>query len=108
MRRLARFGAGWIPWGDAMGGDMAAHIDQMREAVAGFDRDPSGLGVVGTLPIVRTDDGVDLAATMNAVPALVEAGVTDFRAHLPIPSDAAAAHDYLAEVVTAFRPAAGR
>ena len=108
MRRLARFGSGWIPWGDAMGGDMAAHIDQMREAVAGFDRDPSGLGVVGTLPIVRTDDGVDMAATMDGVPALAAAGVTDFRAHLPIPSDAAAAHDYLSGVVAAFRPAAGR
>ena len=108
MRRLARFGSGWIPWGDYMGGDMASHIDQMREAVAGFDRDPSGIGVVGTLPIVRTDDGVDLAATMDSVPALVEAGVTDFRAHLPIPSDAAEAHDYLSEVVAAFRPAAGR
>ena len=108
MRRLARFGSGWIPWGDAMAGDMESHIGQMREAVAGFDRDPSDLGVVGTLPIVRTDDGVDLAATMDSVPALVEAGVTDFRAHLPIPSDAAEAHDYLAEVVAAFRPAAGR
>ena len=108
MRRLARFGSGWIPWGDAMGGDMAAHIDQMREAVAGFDRDPSGIGVVGTLPIVRTDDGVDMAATMDGVPALAAAGVTDFRAHLPIPDDAAAAHDYLAGVVEAFRPAVGR
>ena len=108
MRRLARFGAGWIPWGDYMGGDMASHIDQMREAVSGFDRDPSGIGVVGTLPIVRTDDGVDLAGTMDSVPALVEAGVTDFRAHLPIPSDATEAHDYLSGVVAAFRPAAGR
>ncbi|WP_420618342.1 TIGR03619 family F420-dependent LLM class oxidoreductase [Candidatus Poriferisocius sp.] len=108
MRRLARFGSGWIPWGDAMAGDMESHIGQMREAVAGYDRDPSGLGVVGTLPIVRTDDGVDLAATMDSVPALVEAGVTDFRAHLPIPSDAAEAHDYLAQVVAAFRPAASR
>ena len=108
MRRLARFGSGWIPWGDAMAGDMAAHIDQMREAVAGLDRDPSDLGVVGTLPIERTDEGVDLAATMDSVPALVEAGVTDFRAHLPIPSDASEAHDYLSEVVAAFRPAAGR
>ena len=35
------------------------------------------------------------------------ASVTDFRAHLPIPSDPSAAHDYLAEVVTAFRLAAG-
>ena len=47
---------------------MACHTDQMREAVAGFDLAPSGLGVVGTLPIVRTDDGVDLTATMDAVP----------------------------------------
>ncbi len=108
MRRLARFGAGWIPWGDTMGGDMAANIAGMREAVAGFDRDPAGIGVVGTLPVVRTDDGVDLAATMDGVPPLVDAGVTDFRAHLPIPDDPAAAHDYLAPVVDAFRPATGR
>ena len=108
MRRLARFGAGWIPWGDDMGGDMAANIAQMRDMVAGYDRDPSGIGVVGTLPLVRTDDGIDLAATMDSVPALAEAGVTDFRAHLAIPSDPTAAHDYLAEVVTAFRPAVGR
>ena len=108
MRRLARFGAGWVPWGPDMGGDMAATIARMREAVAGFDRDPSDIGVVGTLPVVRTDDGVDLAATMEGVPALVDAGVTDFRAHLPIPDDPAAAHDYLADVVAAFRPAAGR
>ena len=91
-----------------MGGDMAANIAQMREMVAGYDRDPSDIGVVGTLPVVRTDDGIDLPATMDAVPALAAAGVTNFRSHLPIPSDPAAAHDYLAEVVTAFRPAAGR
>ena len=108
MRRLARFGSGWIPWGDDMGGNMAANIAQMRDMVSGFDRDPSDIGVVGTLPAVRTDDGIDLAATMEGVPALIEAGVTDFRAHLAIPSDPAAAHDYLAEVVSAFRPAAGR
>ncbi len=108
MRRVARFGAGWIPWGDAMGGDFAANIDRMREMVAGFDRDPSGIGVVGTLPVVRTDDGVDLAATMDRVPPLAAAGVTDFRANLPIPDDPSAAHHYLAEVVEAFRPAVGR
>ena len=107
MRRLARFGAGWIPWGDDMGGDMAANIAQMRDMVARYDRDPSGIGVVGALPVVRAGDGIDIAATMDGVGALAEAGVTDFRAHLAIPTDPAAAHDHLAEVVTAFRPAAG-
>ena len=52
-------------------------------------------------------NSIDLPSTMDGVPAIAAAGVTDFRAHLPIPSDTTAAHDYLAEAVTAFRPAAG-
>ena len=108
MRRLARFGAGWIPWGRAVSepDGLAAEIPQMREAVAAFGRDPLEIEVAGALPLVPGADGTPaIGPTMDRVPALVEAGVTDFRALLPIPRDVNAAEDYLAPWVQAFRAA---
>lgn len=101
MRRLATFGSGWIPWGPAIV-DIESAIPAMRAAVSEHGVDPSELGVVGTLPVVRTDDGVDLDATMAGVAPLVAAGVTDFRAYLPIPVGLDAATDYLGDVVARF------
>ena len=78
----------------------------MRAAVADRGREPGGIGVVGNLAAVRdSDKNVDLAQTMAPVPALREAGVTDFRIALPLPSGQEALTDYLGEVVTAFRSA---
>ena len=48
------------------------------------------------------------ARTMDARPPLVDIGVTDFRAALPIPEGLDAATDYLSTVVGAFRTAVGR
>ena len=108
VRRLARFGSGWIPWGPAAA-DVVTGISQMREALAAAGRDPAGIGVVGTLPVVKdSKGGIDLARTMEVVPALVAAGVTDFRAGIAIPTERAAAADLLGTVVPAFRAAAGR
>ena len=45
---------------------------------------------------------VDLARTMEQVPAQVAAGVTDFRTYLSLPGDRTAATDRLAELVQAF------
>ena len=108
MRRLARFGSGWIPWGpDAV--DLPSGIQKMRAAVEAEGRDPSGIGVVANLPIVTDDQGAfDAAATMAPVPDLVAAGATDFRAGVRIPRGATDAQDRLAEVVAAFRAAVGR
>jgi probable F420-dependent oxidoreductase len=104
VQRIARFGSGWIPWGDDAN-DLVTSIPRMRAEVAATGREAAGIGVAGTLPVVRHDDrSVDIAATMARVPPLVEAGVTDFRAHLPIP-EGDAAGEYLAEVVGAFRAA---
>jgi probable F420-dependent oxidoreductase len=102
MRRLARFGSGWIPWGpDAA--DPVAGIARMRAAVEALDRDPAELGVVGSLPTVIGDDGSpDVAATMAAVPALVEAGVTDFRSNFRLGDDPGQA-EQLAALVDGFR-----
>ena len=110
MRRLARFGSGWIPWGDAGGSNesLVEAIPRMREAVEKHGGDPAGIGVAGNLPLVARADGTfGMEETMDGVPALVEAGVTDFRALLPVPRDLAAAEDFLAGWVAAFRTATG-
>jgi probable F420-dependent oxidoreductase len=105
MDRLARYGSGWIPWGDDAA-DITGGIERMRAAVIERGRDPEDIGVVGTLVSVRdSDKNVDLAKTMAAVPALHQAGVTDFRIALAGPSGQAALTDYLGEVVAAFRSA---
>jgi probable F420-dependent oxidoreductase len=104
-RRLARFGCRWIPWGPAAR-DVVGSIVAMRAALEREGGDPSGLQVVGSLPMVKDATGViDLARTVEAVPALRAAGVTDFRAGVRIPEDASAALDLLAPLVAAFRSA---
>ncbi|TMK54510.1 MAG: TIGR03619 family F420-dependent LLM class oxidoreductase [Actinobacteria bacterium] len=105
VQRLARFGAGWIPWGDdAL--SLVSSIPRMRAAVEAAGRDPTGIQVAGTLPLARADDkSIDLAKTMAGLPPLVAAGVTDFRAPLPIPAGYDPAVAYLEDVVGAFRAA---
>ncbi|HEY2304223.1 MAG TPA: TIGR03619 family F420-dependent LLM class oxidoreductase [Acidimicrobiales bacterium] len=104
MDRLARYGSGWIPWGDDAA-DIVAGIAKMRAAVADKGRDPSGIGVVGTVRVVRDGDAIDLAQTMASTPGLRDAGVTDFRIALSVPERRDEATEYLAEVVAAFRAA---
>jgi probable F420-dependent oxidoreductase len=106
-RRLARFGAGWIPWGRSAG-DLASAIPEMRAAVEAAGRDPDELRVVGYLPVVRDDGGVDVKRSMEQVPPLVDVGITDVRAGLPIPHEQDAAIAYLSDAVSAFRSAVGR
>jgi hypothetical protein len=76
----------------------------VHEALAAAGRDTDGFQIAGRLPVVKSADGhLDLARSMQAVPALVEAGVTDFRAQLRLLDDQQAATDRLSEVVQAFR-----
>ena len=108
MRRLAKFGAGWIPWGKALGSaeDLLEEMPKMRDAVASHGRDPTEIQIAGAAPLVQGADGAPaIGPTMERVRALVEAGVTDVRATLPTPADRHAAEDYLAEWVAAFRAA---
>jgi len=87
---------------------LPASIAAMKDALADADHDPAGLQVAGAMRGVRGTDGrVDVAATMDAVPALATAGVTDFRPGIRIPDDPAAAEDLLDELVVAFRTAGG-
>jgi len=105
MERLARFGSGWIPWGDDAE-DIEQGIARMRAAVSELGRDPSDLGVVGNLMMVRDADGqVDMEATMTQAPAMVDAGVTDFRLYPMPPRDRSGATAQLTDLVSRFRAA---
>jgi probable F420-dependent oxidoreductase len=104
-RRLARFGSGWIPWGEDAA-DLPTSIPRMRDAVAAADGDADAIQVAGTLPTARREDrSIDLDATMERVHPLVEAGVTDFRAYVPVPSMYDAAVDYLRGIADVFHSA---
>lgn len=108
MRRIVRFGAGWIPWGeDAM--NPAAGIARIREALEAAGRSPQAFQVTSYLPLATRDDGsIDLDRTMATVPPMAEAGITDFRATLDLPPEHDAAVDLLAPLVESFRRAASR
>jgi probable F420-dependent oxidoreductase len=106
-RRLAEFGSAWIPWG-AAASDTAQGIRHMGELLAAHDRDIREFQVVGTLPVKRGSDGLDLEATMAPVDEMHQSGITDFRLWLRIPADRAEALDFVAPVVEAFRAASGR
>jgi probable F420-dependent oxidoreductase len=102
-RRLARFGCGWIPWGEDAD-DLVASIPRMRDAVAAAGGDGDAIQVAGALPAVRREDrSIDLDATMERVLPFADAGVTDFRAYLPVPSAYDEAVEYLRGITDAFR-----
>jgi probable F420-dependent oxidoreductase len=94
MRRLARFGAGWIPWG-ASATELPAQIRRMREAVAEHGRNPDDIGVVGSLGYQPFRDPNEMH---DAAAALVEAGATDLRVPARVPPGREAAVDYLREL----------
>lgn len=107
LRRLTRFGSGWIPWGDDAI-DPAPGIGRIREALESAGRD-TDIAVQGSLPMVRTDDGgVDLDATMAGVQPLVQAGITDFKAFVRLGGGHDQTIEDLAPLVQAFRAAVGR
>jgi len=105
IRRVARFGSGWIPWGpDRV--DVVTGIAKMREGLVKLGRDPSSLDVVGVLPLLTDQHGaVDLARTMDCVPGLAAAGVTDFRVNTTFPDDHAQTTDILSALAESFRVA---
>lgn len=105
MRRLARFGSGWNPWGPEQQA-VTPEIPRMREAVAALGRDPNEIAVLGHLPVVRDVHGQpQAAASMENVASMLAAGVTHVDVFLPIPGEYSAAEDYLTPWVEAFRKA---
>ena len=108
MRRLARFGTGWIPWGpDAA--DITSGIAKMRAAVSAEGRNPDDIEVVSSFAVVTRDDGsLDVEATMEPVPRLIETGVTDFRLGSGFNLRALDAEQRVRELVAGFHAVTGR
>jgi probable F420-dependent oxidoreductase len=105
LRRIVRFGAGWIPWGDDIARP-AEGVSRIAEVMAEAGRDMTGFQVQGRLAIRAGESGrLELDQAMETVPNLVAAGVTDFAVAAPVPAARAAATDVLGEIVSAFRAA---
>jgi len=112
VERTARFGSGWIPWGEALR-DPAGAVPRFRsELDRMIDRlrangettvlsEAAELGVVATVRVAQPVDGTEVGrvvehALRDVAPALA-AGVTDVRVTLP------AAGDWVPDVVSALR-----
>jgi probable F420-dependent oxidoreductase len=107
LRRLARFGSGWIPWGDDIK-DPAPGLARIAEVMAEQGRTMDGFRTQGNLMVRAGDDGkLELAKALEPVAAQVKAGITDFALTLPLPADQDGAAEVLAGVVEAFHEAAG-
>lgn len=104
LRRIARFGSGWIPWGEHAEAP-ERWLPRIHEALAAEGRDPDGFEVTAALPLVRDAGTLDWQATMAGVPARAEAGITDFRVRVRLEGDADAVEQQLAPAVAAFRAA---
>ena len=107
VRRLARYGARWIPWGKD-DGEMLESLPRMREALAKAGGDGDALQASGPLPAVWGANGLDIAQTMDKVPARVAAGQTDFMLPFAPSSDPAETEPKLRTIVEAFHAATGR
>jgi len=106
MDRLARFGTGWIPWGDDAA-DIAIGIVRMRREVAARGRAPADVQVMSRIPTVLDGTDVDLTATFAPAAGLHALGVTDFRVGMRIPPGQDDAEAFLSRAVAAFRAAVG-
>ena len=106
LRRVARFGSAWIPWGDDIA-NPAPGLARIAEVMAEAGRDMEGFRTQGNL-FVRADDNgrLQLEQALSAVPGQVAAGITDFGLTVPLPADREAATEVLAGVVSEFRAAA--
>lgn len=108
VRRVARFGSGWIPWGDDARRPLPG-VAALRQALEEEGRDPRALEVRGNLSVRRDENGqLRVEETMSRVPSLVAGGITDFRLHDPkLSAHPATAREQLAAVVAAFHEATG-
>ncbi len=104
-RRLSRFGTRWIPWGPAIA-NLKESVPAMKQAIADIGGDPSDLEVQGAAALVKNaDGGIDIDASVAAVPKQVADGVTDIRFAGSLPKEPRQATEQLSQLVSAFRDA---
>jgi probable F420-dependent oxidoreductase len=108
VRRLAQFGSGWSTWGLGPA-DFRDGIARMKDELATIGFAAHDLRVQGYMPVLRKADGsLDIERTMDAVPELASAGLTDLIARFPLPPQPEEALAEVQRIVAAFRLAAGR
>ena len=88
--------------------DPVGGLAKIREEMEKAGRDMSGFQSGSYLQIVEEGGVIDVDATMAPVGAMTEAGITDFRVTLNLPSEETATQDMLAPLVQGFRKVAGR
>jgi len=77
LDRITRLGDGWIPAPYCPLDDFREQVPLLREAWAGAGRDPATLQIQGDLDVARDERGKpDLVASLEAIPAWLEAGAT--------------------------------
>lgn len=104
-RRLARHGAGWIPWGVTTPANLAGVLERMRSLVEAQGRDFATIRVSYALPTPLKDGALDFPRMFADVPEALALGVTDFRTLARIPPDHAGARTFLDELHCRFREA---
>lgn len=77
VRRIATLGRGWIPIMGATTTDITDGIGVLRAALSAAGRDPGELLVRAPLPLVRSDQGIDLEATLATAKGFAAAGATE-------------------------------
>lgn len=103
LRRITRFGDGWIPWGE-FATDVAAAVPIVHEALRGAGRDPNGFQIRAPLVIARDAAGaIDIPTTVTQAVPLAASGVTDFGLSMALPADNAERFDLLSRFVETFR-----
>lgn len=106
LERIVRFGDGWIPWGPDLL-DPLPGAELVRRELRQAGRDADGFRIMGTLRLVRAENGaIDFERSTHAVAPWLQAGITDFRIGVDPPNDFDAARDYFSELVVAFEHAA--
>lgn len=108
IRRLARWGDGWIPIMGAGPDELRRGRDLLRGALERDGRDPDVLQIRGRLQVVHDSAGeIAVPATAQAVKELLAVGVTDVMVPLTlVHPDPDRAADRLATLVTVLREAA--
>ena len=97
---IADWGDGWMPIDGTPLDQLTAGVERLRAAFVAAGRHPGEVRVRFGLPLVRTDEGFDFAATRHAAAELADAGVTTFAVHLRRMADGAEdARPWLEELV---------
>ncbi|MCW2546012.1 MAG: class F420-dependent oxidoreductase [Mycobacterium sp.] len=107
LRRIARFGSAWIPWGDDIR-DPSVGLARIAEVMAEAGRDMEGFRTQGSLMVKADDTGkLQYKSALENVAAQVAGGITDFAVTLPLPTGLEPATEVLSELVAEFQKALG-